>query len=80
MSVGQSFGRGGFGPRSFHLVFYSVQIKIYLGKPYTIRKISLSSFRVLSSFLLYMGFFFEEIFHFAKTTEFSLSVATGTDL
>ena len=26
-----------------------------------------------------MGFFFEEIFHFAKTTEFSLSVATGTD-
>ena len=25
-----------------------------------------------------MGFFLEEIFHFAKTTEFSLSVATGT--
>jgi hypothetical protein len=25
-----------------------------------------------------MGFFFEEIFHFAKTTEFNLSVTTGT--
>jgi hypothetical protein len=29
-------------------------------------------------FIFVMGFFFEEIFHFAKTTEFSLSVATGT--
>jgi hypothetical protein len=27
-----------------------------------------------------MGFFFEEIFHLAKTTEFSLSVATGTEI
>ena len=27
-----------------------------------------------------MGFFFEEIFHFAKTTEFSLSVAWRTDM
>jgi hypothetical protein len=25
-----------------------------------------------------MGFFFEEIFHFAKTTEFSLSLPKGT--
>jgi hypothetical protein len=27
-----------------------------------------------------MGFFFEEIFHFAKTTEFSLSVAWRTGI
>ena len=27
-----------------------------------------------------MGFFFEEIFHFAKTTEFSLKGAWGTGM
>ncbi len=46
---------GGFGPPSFHLVFCSVLIKNYLGKPCTIRKILLSSFRVFSSFLLWIS-------------------------
>jgi len=27
-----------------------------------------------------MGFFFEEIFHFAKTTEFSLKGGWGTEI
>jgi hypothetical protein len=38
VSVGQSFRRGGFGPRSFHLGFRSVLIKIYLGKPYMLKR------------------------------------------
>jgi hypothetical protein len=46
------FREGGFGPRSFHLSFHSVLIKIHLNKPYTVRKISFCSFRVFSSFLL----------------------------
>ena len=56
VSVVSVFWEGGFGPRSFHLVFRSVLIKIYLGNPYTVRKISLSSFRVFSSFLLWVSF------------------------
>ena len=64
------FWEGGFGPRSFHLGFHSVLIKIHLSKLYTVRKILLSSFRVLSSFCC--GFLFEEIFNFAKTTDISL--------
>jgi hypothetical protein len=47
---------GGFGPRNFHLGFLCVLIKIYLGKPCTVRKILLSSFIVLSSFLLWVSF------------------------
>jgi hypothetical protein len=50
------FQEGGYGPRSFHLGFRCVLIKIYLGKPYIVRKISFSSFRVLSSFLLWVSF------------------------
>ncbi len=56
VSVVSVFWKGGFGSRSFHLVFRSVLIKIYLSKPYTIRKILLSSFRVFSSFLLWVSF------------------------
>ncbi len=70
-SVSRSvFWGGGFSPCSLYFIFQSVPKKIYLGNPYTIRKILLSSFRVFSSFFG-MGFFFEEIFHFPKTTEFS---------
>jgi hypothetical protein len=35
---------GGFGPSSFYLNFHSVLVKIYLGKPYTIRKLLFCSF------------------------------------
>jgi hypothetical protein len=34
---------GGVGPRSFHLVFCYALVKIYLGKLYTIGKLSSSS-------------------------------------
>jgi hypothetical protein len=43
VSLSAFFGRG-FGPCSFHLVFRYVTVKIYLGKLYTVRKLSSSSF------------------------------------
>ena len=47
---------GDVGLRSFHLGFCSVLIKIYIGNPYTVRKISYCSFRWFSSFLLWVSF------------------------
>jgi hypothetical protein len=56
-SVSRSlFWEGGFGPCSLYFIIHSVPIKNYLGNPYTVRKISLSSFRVFSSFLLWVSF------------------------
>ena len=49
-------GGGGVGPCSLYLGFGSVNVKIYIGNPYTIRKISSSSFRWLS--LFFNGFLF----------------------
>jgi hypothetical protein len=51
-------------PHSFHLGFRCVLIKIYLGKPYIVSKISLSSFRCYLHFCY--GFLFRGDISFRK--------------
>jgi hypothetical protein len=56
MSVCQFFLGGGFGPCSFHLDFWYVLIKIYLGNPYTVGKLMFRSFIWVSPFFTCFSF------------------------
>ena len=69
-SVSRSvFREGGFGPCSLYLDFVSVPVKIYLGNPYTIRKLLFRSF--FRFFPFSPCFSFGQKNRFAKSTEFS---------